>query len=336
MIPVSIQGTSSLLPGRRWSTAEVAREAGRSPEAVLRKTGIEFRHWQDVGAERSCAELGAEALGAALEAAGMPATALRRIIFASSSSGDLITPATANLIAARLGLRGSCDAFDLNNACMGFLTALDTAGRFVATGGGPVGVVVGEVGLRRTLLKPSESRPFLVFGEAMAAAVLGPAHHGEGMLGVHLSNDGSQPPGLTITNPIRDGQPPHVQFLMSNADVGEQALAGLIHATRALLADTGLRMQDIEWVLPHQPNGAMLRMILKALEVDPARTVPVVQDIGSVAAASIAVSLDRLLRTRPVQPGQRILMLGIGAGVSRGAILYQVGQDGRVREGSSC
>jgi 3-oxoacyl-[acyl-carrier-protein] synthase III len=69
----------------------------------------------------------------------------------------------------------------------------------------------------------------------------------------------------------------------------------------------------------------MLLDIIERYDLEPARVVPVVEEIGSVAAASIPFSLDRLLRTRPVRPGDRLLMLGVGAGVSYGAILYQVG-----------
>jgi 3-oxoacyl-[acyl-carrier-protein] synthase III len=50
-----------------------------------------------------------------------------------------------------------------------------------------------------------------------------------------------------------------------------------------------------------------------------------VRDVGSVASVSIPYSLDLLLRTRDVRPGDRILMVGVGAGVSQGALLYQVG-----------
>jgi 3-oxoacyl-[acyl-carrier-protein] synthase III len=69
----------------------------------------------------------------------------------------------------------------------------------------------------------------------------------------------------------------------------------------------------------------MLAYIVLALGLDPARIVRVVEEIGSVGSASVPVSLDRLLRTRPVRPGDRILMVGVGAGVAHGAILYRVG-----------
>ena len=79
-------------------------------------------------------------------------------------------------------------------------------------------------------------------------------------------------------------------------------------------------------MLPHQPNGAMLAgASAERFGLDPARLVPVVEEIGSVGSVSIPFSLDRLRRTRSIRPGERILMLAVGAGVSFGAVLYQAG-----------
>jgi 3-oxoacyl-[acyl-carrier-protein] synthase III len=89
-----------------------------------------------------------------------------------------------------------------------------------------------------------------------------------------------------------------------------------------------LKLEDVPWVLPHQPNGAILDLMVKALGIDPERVVPVARYAGSVGAASIPMSLDRLLRTRTVLPGDRILMVGVGAGISYGAVLYRIGRMG--------
>lgn len=321
MIPVRILGTSRMLPGRAVSTEELARKLGRDPVKVEARTGIRTRYWTEPGTRM--ADVGAETLRGALEAARMTPTDLRRILFVSSTGGDAIVPATANMIAGALGLTGSCDAFDINNACMGFLSAFDVAARSIATGLGPVGIVAVELISRS--LDPSLHRPYLVFGDAAAAAVLGPARPGEGVLGVSLSNNGTLPADTFHGHPLLTGQLEKVQFLISRDDIFQIAMNALSSATHAVLKQVGLTLKDIQWVLPHQPNGVMLEAIADALGLDRARIVPMVQDVGSVASVSIPYSLDLLLRTRDVRPGDRILMVGVGAGVSQGALLYQVG-----------
>src|SRR5262249_34665544 len=97
-----------------------------------------------------------------------------------------------------------------------------------------------------------------------------------------------------------------------------RGIAGLLDRAR-------LGIGDIDWLVLHQPNGVMLDQMVAALALDPARVVRVVDDIGSVASASIPVAFDRLRRTRPVRTGDRILLAGVGGGVSFGGMIYRVG-----------
>jgi len=321
MIPVRILGTASMLPGRVVKTEELARKLGRDPAKVEQRTGIHTRHWVEPGTRMT--DVGAKTLRRALEAARVDPRELRRILFVTSTGGDATSPATASMIAGALGLTGSCDAFDINNACVGFLSAFDVAARSVATGLGPVGIVAVEFASRT--IDPSIPRPYLVLGDAAAAAVLGPARQGEGVLSVALANNGTLPPDTFLGQPLLTGKLELAQFFASREEIFQIVLDALRIPTRTVLEQVGLSLSDVPWVLPHQPNGVLLHGIVDALGLDWTRLVPVVQEVGSVAAVSIPLSLDRLLRTRDVRPGDRILMLGVGAGVSLGALLYQVG-----------
>jgi 3-oxoacyl-(acyl-carrier-protein) synthase III len=321
MIPVRILGTSSVLPGPAVTTAELCARVGRDAEEVERKTGIRTRHFAPPGTK--AADVAATALRGALESAGVEARALRRILCVTSMGGDVTTPATASRVAAALGLAGSCDAMDVSNACMGFLSAFDLAARSVATGLGPVGIVSVELLSRTTT--PEDPRPYLVLGDAAAAAVLGPGRPGEGVLGVSLGNDGTFPPDVVLESPHATGKLERMRFLTPSKEMTRVALDALMRAARSVLDEAGVALPDVEWVLTHQPNGSMLEAILRALDVGPERSVRVVDTVGSVGSASLGTGLDRLLRTRPVKAGDRILLVGVGAGVAYGAVLYRVG-----------
>lgn len=321
MIPVRILGSGSVLPGEPVSTRSLIDRLGLDPVALERRIGIHTRHFAPAGT--TMASLGADALRLALEAAALDAGALRRVLFATSAGGDVLTPATANRITAALGLRNSCDAIDLNNACMGFLSAFDLAARSVATGLGPVAVVVVELGSR--MITEADRRPFLIFGDAAAAVVLGAARPDEGIVASRFGNDGTLPEDTTVAHPNVTGQREYVRFQQPGPELARVALDALERGARAVLDAAGLAFSQVDWLLPHQPNGAMLEAIIDRFGLDRARMVPIVAEIGSVAAAMIATSLDRLLRTRDVQPGDTILMFGVGAGVAHGAILYRVG-----------
>jgi 3-oxoacyl-[acyl-carrier-protein] synthase III len=93
---------------------------------------------------------------------------------------------------------------------------------------------------------------------------------------------------------------------------------------RRVLEDAGLTLDEVQWVCPHQPNGTMLERIISDLGVDPSRVVLVVREVGSVGAASIPLALERLWSQGRVRRGDRILMVGVGAGMASGAVLFQV------------
>ncbi len=319
------------MPARRFTTRELVRRAmpGVDPAQIEAKTGIYTRSWAEPGT--TMAELGAQALRGALERAGLEASALRRIIFVTSTAGDTLIPTTSSALTGALGLRGSCDAFDVANSCLGFLSALDTGARAVATGLFPVAIVAVEL-LSRHIV-PEVPRPYLVLADGAAAVILTPGGPGEGILGSAFGTDSSLGNTAQLGHPGVTGVPEHVRFGASNRELGDLAVATLVRAAKAAVVPSGVRLADREWLVPHQPNGRMLGRIVEALGVDESRMVPVVGELGSLGAASIPVSLDRLLRTRPVRPGDRILLTGIGAGVSYGAILYRVAPEPGAQNG---
>src|SRR4029453_12541493 len=293
---------------------------------VAARTGIAARHFVAPGT--TAAALGAAALRKARASARLPADALTRIIFVDSLGGDALIPATANDVMAALEIQGACDCFDLNNACLGFLSALDVAARGVATGQRAVAIVVAELGSR--FITPDDPRPFFVFGDGAAAVVLTEGENGEGILGSVLRNEPGNAGGVMLAHPGHTGARETIRFTKPNARMLDLALDLVRDRTKTVLADAGLDLADVEWILLHQPNGVMLDAFVGALGVEAERVVPVVHEIGSVGAASIPISLDRLMSSGRVRSGDRILMVGVGAGLSSGAMLLRVGGGERV------
>jgi len=332
-LAVEIAGTGSALPSRVVGTAELVAEAfpGSPPEQRARvetKSGIVTRHWLEPG--EAALPLGVAALRGALERAGIEARALGRIIFVSSTGGDHVVPANAHQIAGAFGLSDTCDAFDLSNSCVGFLSALDVAARSVATGSGPVAIVAVETFSRQ--LSPRGPRAYVVLGDAAAAAVVRPI---EGR-----AADGTGAPGGILASCLRSvdrlrgkmsmawagspGARPYHDFDARSSELADSALACIGAAIDDVLQSAAISLSDVDWVVLHQPNGSLYALLLDELGIDRRRTVNVVRDIGSVGAASVPFALDRLLRGATVTAGQRILMASVGAGTAYGAILYQV------------
>ena len=325
-IPAIIAGTGGDLPSRVVHTSEVAAQA--FPDAppdqvkvVQAKSGIETRRW--ITPPETAASMGVAALGRALERSGVAPGDLRRIIFVSSTGGDHMIPATAHDVAAAFGLSDTCDAFDMSNSCVGFLSALDVAGQSVATGLGPVAVVAVETFSRR--LSPDGPRAYLVLGDAAAAAVLRRAETG-GILASTLRTSERLRGKMQMALPGTPGARGFHDFDARSRELAESAVSCMQAAIDDVLKRGRVSLQQVEWVVLHQPNGSLFALLLERLGIDPARTVNVVREIGSVGSASVPFALDRLLRSRNVRPGERILMASVGAGTAYGAILYEAGQ----------
>lgn len=320
-----IAATSSWLPGVAHSTADLAAVAmpGRTAAEVEARTGISTRHFADPG--ETFASQAAAAVRLCLQRAGLPAAAVARLIFVCSTGGDSNLPANGNAVLELLGIADTVDCFDLNNACVGFLTALDVAARCVATGLGPVVVVSSEMGSRH--IDPSDPRPYVVFGDAAAAALVtaAPAGSGAAVLASAFGNRGELRDTVTMAHGGLTGQRETIRFSKSNQDISAIALAGLRVSAERALGTAGLTWGDIDWFVPHQPNGALLAAIVQEFSLDPAKVVPMVQEVGNVGSASTAVGLDWLMQRRQVQAGQLILLFGVGSGLSHGALVYRVG-----------
>jgi len=187
MIPVRILGTSSLLPGRRISTTELARGwAGTRRRS--RASGHQVPPLDRPGGAAQRAHYGAGGAARGLRWRGWRRGSWRRIIFVSSVSGDVVFPATANRVAAP---PAPATRFDMNNACMGFLSAFDVAARSVATGLGRSGSWW-QLGWRRAWSCP-DPRPYLV-SERRWRRRAGPARGPEGLLGTPVDDAPSPRP----------------------------------------------------------------------------------------------------------------------------------------------
>jgi 3-oxoacyl-[acyl-carrier-protein] synthase III len=268
------------------------------------------------------APLGAHALRGALDAAGLPPSALKRVIFVSSMAGDRIFPATGNLVVAALDINRRCDTFDVNASCLGFLRGLDIAARSVATGLHPVGIVNVELGSR--VVCPGEPRLYMRFGDAAVATVVGEARANEGILASHSVNRSLDLDEVYAEQPARTRRPELFMVRPANAARRGAALTTLGDAVRRVLERSRLTLDAIDWFLLQQPSGRRLDSVINFLRLDPARVLRVVDELGAIGSACIPAALDRLMRTRTLRPGARLLFAGTGGGGGAGAVLYQV------------
>ena len=316
MIYSRIVGTGSYLPPRIVTNAEFAARLDTSDAWIRERTGIAQRH---IAAEtQTSSDLALEASRAALAAAGMQAADLDLIVVATSTP-DYVFPSTACLLQAKLGVANST-AFDLQAVCSGFVYALATADNFIRAGTHKSALVVGAEVFSR-ILDWNDRGTCVLFGDGAGAVVLAagskPVLHAS-----VLRADGSYAGILSVPGNVCGGRivgSPYLQ--MQGGQVFKFAVKVLDEVARETVAAAGMRLEDIDWLIPHQANVRILEATAKKLGLPRDRLVVTVDHHGNTSAASVPLALDEFVRAGKIRPGHRVLMQGVGGGFTWGATL---------------
>lgn len=311
-----ISAVSTYLPERTLTSAEVeARIDGYVPHRgiVERMTGIRRRHV--AAPDEQASDLAAAA------ARGLDHRAADLLIFASASQ-DMVEPATAHMVAARLGL--SCPVFDVKNACNSLLNGVQVAEALIRTGAHrTVLVCTGEVPSRAVRWQVPNRTQFI---EAFAgytlsdagAAVLVTADPARGVFYREFRADSTAwavgtLPGGGSAHP-RD--PEHSYFRGDGRRLREafELLGPEIFLDA--LKRTGLTWDDFSLVAVHQVAVPYLDALVRVLGIPRDRLVVTLPEHGNCASASLPLQLH----AGGAGPGDRVALLGLGGGISLGVM----------------
>ena len=319
-----IVGTGSCLPARRVSNDDlVAQLAGQgietSDEWIVERTGIRARHFAE--AHVTASDLALEASRNALAAAGCQAADIDLIIVATSTP-DMVFPSTACILQHKLGVAG-CPAFDLQAVCSGFVYALTVADAMIRAGTATRALVVGAEVFSR-ILNFQDRTTCVLFGDGAGAVVL-QASDEPGILASDLHADGSYVGILCVPGHVYGGEVLGSPLLtMDGQAVFKLAVGVLEKAARATLDKAGMQESDIDWLIPHQANIRIMQSTARKLKLPMDKVVVTVDQHGNTSAASIPLALDHAVRAGQVQPGQNVLLEGVGGGFTWGAVLLKM------------
>jgi len=316
-----ITGTGSYLPPRRLSNADlVAQLAGQGVESsddwIVERTGIRSRHFADPGVFSS--DLALQACRQALQAAGRSASDVDLIIVATSTP-DMVFPSTACILQSKLGAAGGA-AFDVQAVCSGFIYALTVADALIRTGSARCALVVGAEIFSR-LLDFQDRTTCVLFGDGAGAVVL-EASDSPGILATDIHADGKYVDLLCVPGHVSGGLVAGNPLLrMDGQAVFKLAVGVLEECARTVLAKAGKTEADIDWLVPHQANIRIMQSTARKLKLPMDKVVVSVDQHGNTSAASIPLALDGAVRSGQIQPGQTVLLEGVGGGFAWGAVL---------------
>lgn len=326
---IAIRGMGIYLPKRRVTSAELDERLGLKEGWTAKKTGVLQRRYAE---GETTSQMGAKAALAALKQCGYGVADIDCMISASGTTQQAI-PCTAALIQKELGAESSgIPAFDINSTCLSFVAALDMISYLIDAGR-----------YRRVLLVSSEiasvgldwaqKESCTLFGDGAAAAVIERTSDGctsrilasrmeTYSKGAHLSEIRG---GGTMLHPRNYTEETKADYLfqMDGRGIFRMTSRMIEPFVDQLLSESGLAMSQIDWVIPHQASGMSMRILREKLGITPERFVSIIADCGNTIAASIPLALHETIERRGAKRGDRMLLLGVSAGLSLGGIVLE-------------
>lgn len=324
---IRICATGSYLPKRVVANEEFERLVETSDEWIVSHTGVKERR---VSSGEPTWLMGTLAAKDALERGAVSPDTIDLIVF-TTVTPEYFTPSLACIAQAQLGAKNAF-ALDINCACTGFVAGLDLARRYLYTGGCNRALVVSAERLS-ALTDYTDRSTCVLFGDGASACVV---ERGEGMYASHLSADGTGGQALYAghgeweNNPFADPSlAPAVPELfvgeklhMNGREVYRFATRVMGQEVERVCQEAGIRPEEIDLLIPHQANIRIVETAMKFLGLPMEKAYINLERLGNTSSASIPLALDEAVRAGKVQPGMRVCVVGFGAGLTSGAVLF--------------
>jgi 3-oxoacyl-[acyl-carrier-protein] synthase-3 len=320
-----VLGTGVALPEKVITNEDLERLVETSDQWISERTGIKER--RQAGPEETTSSLSTKASRKALETAGVTPRQLDLII-CSTISPDMPLPSTASFVQRDLGAQPCC-AFDLAAACSGFLFGMTVAEQFISTGKARYVLLIGAELLSR-YLDYTDRATCVIFGDGVAAAVLGPASGTSGILAWEMHTDGAFADSLCIPagGTVKPASCETVQgrqhyIKMRGNELFKVAVRSLEEVSRRVLREAGVCTDQLSLFIPHQANQRITEAVRQRLGLSPEKVYSNISRVGNTSSASIPICLDECIRSGRIQRGDLVLMSAFGAGVTWGAVLMR-------------
>lgn len=325
---INILGTGCYVPEQKMTNDDFTRFVDTNDEWIRTRTGICERHmagWEPVW------YMGARAAEQAIERAGVAAENIGLII-TTTVTADFLAPSMSSIIQRETGAVNAA-AFDMNVGCSGFVYAVDTARRFLETDSSMKYVLVVATEALSRFTDFTDRSTCVLFGDGAGAVVV---ERSDKLFSSHLTSDGTGAPLLCARNvrvapevaietDFEDGFPDRGmhKLYQDGREVYKFATKALPAAFEAAAEKIGMSKDDIDWFIPHQANVRIIETAAKKFGVPMERFVITLDHYGNTSSSSIPLALNEAVEKGMIQRGQKIALIGFGAGLTSGCAIME-------------
>ena len=325
-IAAALRGTGRCVPDRVVTNDWFTHYVETSDEWIRTRTGIRERRF--VGPTETAGTLAVTASRNALAVAGLSPDDLDMIVCATVTP-DHMCPSTACVVQASLGCR-PVPAMDLSAACTGFLYALSVGDQFIRTRSARNILVIGTDVLSRTI-DLTDRNSCILFGDGAGAVILSatdtPDH---GIRSIKLYADGAAggigadrlihlPAMATLQPPAGERQRKHIW--LNGREVFKFAVRRMIELTQDAMDECQRLGLEIKLLIPHQVNQRIIDAALDQTGFPADRVMVNLASYGNTSGASVPIALDEAIREGRAKPGDTILLVAFGGGLTWGSVI---------------
>ena len=316
-----ITGWGMYVPELVLTNEDLSKIVDTNDEWIRERTGIRERH---IARENEYPSTLAVRAGLkALDIANLRPTELDLIICATSTP-EYLLPSTASIIQDQIGAT-KAGAFDLLAACTGFIYGLNMGAQFIRSGSLNNIMVIGTETLSR-FINWKDRTTCILFGDGAGAFVLQASDEPGGVVSAVMHSDGSGANLLTL--PVGSRFPATEESVRNNKhfiemdgkEVFRFATRVMVQATNEALKAAGWTLEDVQWVIPHQANLRIIDSAARGLKLPLERFIINIDRYGNTSTASIPMAAVEAVENGSIKPGDKIVLVGFGGGLTWGAL----------------
>jgi len=321
---VKIIGTGSYVPDTIYTNEYLETIIATSASWIFENLGIKER--RIASENEATSDLAWRAGEKAIENAGLTKDDIDLIIVATATP-DRLAPSTACIVQHKLKAYNAV-AFDISAVCSGFLFGMSVASQYIASGVYDNVLVIGA----DTFSKITDwtRRDAVFFGDGAGAAVISHSNVNGGFLAYRLYSDGRGKDNFTI--PAGGSEFPSSMktieekkhfFQMNGKAVYETGTVVLPEAINQVLADTGLTINDIDLMIPHQPSIKILQKTAEVIGLPFEKMMTNMDKYANTSGGTLPILLDEVNRAGKIKPGNLVLFAAVGSGWTWGAAIIK-------------
>jgi 3-oxoacyl-[acyl-carrier-protein] synthase-3 len=320
-----LTSVGSYLPKNIISNHELSKFVDTSDEWITKRSGINNRHF--VSKNETTSDLATNASLKAIEKSQLNIKDIELIVLATTTP-DNTFPSTATIVQRKLGMNGA--AFDIQAVCAGFVFAISVAKSMMIDSDYKNCLVIGADAMSK-LLSWEDRTTAVLFGDGAGAVILEKKNNYNntlndwGILSNVIHSDGNYYDLLKTNGGVSSNQSTGT-IEMLGKEVFKHAIEKLSLSFEEALNRSNKKIDDIDWLVPHQANQRILSAVADRLKINPSKVISTVKDHGNTSAASIPLALDYAITSNKIKNGNLIGFQAIGGGLSWGSSIIRYGK----------